>query len=778
MKFVLYEKYDRINMAKLLCIDDTDIIDGAYKASLTKYKHFGKNGIVAVEYERVDIGRLKIKVKGLKEGETCICQPYMWCNVKGDLCNNIYTDVDIVNCHPIIFQQLCKKENLSCPKLKNYNQNREILFQTLMKKYSITRNCLKKQVMKLMYGNEECFKNIELCDEIKDLHKEMEKCKKIILGSEKYSKYMVAANEKKGSDYFNLTGTALSYILQTIECDLLMTMKTWFETNGFTIGALIHDGLHIEKNEKLLITDTHLNTLKKYIFDKTKWMVDVKQKDFEIDDKLHDIYVVEDDAEGGAIFTDMMKHNYIECDNRVFVKHNDLWTENSKTIQQKLIDECGSMDIKKFNKDGDITAYSRNKSGCNNILHFTKPTQDLDFINKLWESNIGKICYRNGYYDFKLKCLCEYDEDTYTTIKINRDFKKADKDVKKLVYDKVFNPIFNKDEEMMKCYLNYIARGLFGHIEDKNWSICMGERNSGKGVIGGALENAFGKYVLTTNGENLMYKNGNSGDAAKNNSWMVNTEFSRLILTNELTIDSEGKHKINGNIVKKLTSGGDYIEARQNFKDEINFKSQGRMLIFCNDLPPIEPSDCKETAFMFNFPSKFVDKNDPLLNVENSVKVYDDLGNVVKDENGDILTRCITHFYEKDDNIKSWLKEDKVIDAFTEIILEHYGEKVNMSIEMLEDQSDFQDDETEEVKFMELFIFPDDKEWNNIHNTDKDEYVFISTINRLITEKGLPISPQKYGKWLKKRGCIKRGTEGDSQGKHKKVWRNIKLGLI
>ena len=217
------------------------------------------------------------------------------------------------------------------------------------------------------------------------------------------------------------------------------------------------------------------------------------------------------------------------------------------------------MDIKKKGLNDELVSYSRNKTGCNNILHFTKPTPDPEFIDKLWHSNLGKLCYRNGYYDFKLGVLCEYDDDTYTTIKINRDFQMADKKVKKQVYERVICPIFNNDMEMAKTWLNYVARGLAGHIEDKNWAVSMGERNSGKGVIAGCIENAFGKYVMTTNGENLMYKNGNSGDAAKNNSWMVNTEFTRIIITNELTIDSEGKHKINGNIVKKLTSGGDYI---------------------------------------------------------------------------------------------------------------------------------------------------------------------------------------------------------------------------
>ena len=137
----------------------------------------------------------------------------------------------------------------------------------------------------------------------------------------------------------------------------------------------------------------------------------------------------------------------------------------------------------------------------------------------------------------------------------------------------------------------------------------MGERDCGKGVLGCDLENAFGDYVRASNSENFLYKH-NGADSAKALSWLVPFEFKRLLLTNEITKDSEGKVRINGNILKKLASGGDKIEARVNHKDEINFKIQARPVMFCNDLPDIQPSDAKETAYMFRHPSKFVPKGD------------------------------------------------------------------------------------------------------------------------------------------------------------------------
>ena len=166
--------------------------------------------------------------------------------------------------------------------------------------------------------------------------------------------------------------------------------------------------------------------------------------------------------------------------------------------------------------------------------------------------------------------------------------------------DKIFNPIFNDNEDQMKCWLNYIARGLAGCVEDKNWAVGIGERDCGKGVLVGLLENAFGEYCRSTNSENFLYKN-NGTDSAKALSWLVPFEFRRLLLTNEITKDVDDKYRINGNILKKLASGGDKIEARVNHKDEINFKIQSRVCMFCNDLPPIEPSDAKETSYTVSY---------------------------------------------------------------------------------------------------------------------------------------------------------------------------------
>jgi hypothetical protein len=45
--------------------------------------------------------------------------------IRGFLCRDIVTDIDMRNAHPCILYHICKLHNISCPKLKEYIDNRD-----------------------------------------------------------------------------------------------------------------------------------------------------------------------------------------------------------------------------------------------------------------------------------------------------------------------------------------------------------------------------------------------------------------------------------------------------------------------------------------------------------------------------------------------------------------------------------------------------------------------------------------------------------------------------
>ncbi len=777
-EFSIEEQYDILNAKKLL---QSDILDDSYKGSLIKYLKKGTNGKVKVNYKVNDIGRLNIKVDGLKEGESCIYHACMWRQVKSALCSKYYYDLDIVNAHPVFLLQVYKKLGYKCPNLEHYVNRRDEYFEKYEKE-GLSRDAVKTLAITIIYGGSlESHAREHNIDEsklglFKTLNDELNHNSEKLLSRNDMLKYRMRAFEIKGQNHNNINGTAMSYFLQTLESNCLMTMYKWLISNNYKVGALIHDGLHIVKEDKL--DKTRITTcLEQEILDKTDLKVELKFKNFEKVEGLNNMIVIKTDKEGGDYISDKLKNDYVISHERIFMRINNVWTENDKVIKRNLIKVIGGMDIFMNHVDANgeikLVPYSTMSKGANAMLPFVEPTEDPDFIDKLWTSNLYKLCFKNGFYDFKSKELKEYDRDTHTTIKINREYKPADPEVIQQVYDKILNPIFNNDKDLMNTWLNFTARGLAGHIEDKNWGVGFGERDCGKGVVVGMLENCFGEYCRSTNSENFLFKKGQT-DSAKSLSWLVPFEFKRLLLTNEITTDAEGKYRINGNILKKLSSGGDKIEARVNHKDEINFKIQAKVCMFCNDLPPIEPADTKETSYMFRFPSKFLNPDDDRLGKPIMRPVMKEVNGEIEyeyDEEGNKKMINVCSFYKKDDTIKKWCTQEEVMNAFIQIIFDNYSDKVAIPESMKEDMNDFKEEEREEDKFMALFNYPGDKEWVD----EKKEWVSIDRINMLLKKAHIALSPQKYKNYLEGMGCFKSKRPDDYTGKRVHCWIGLQV---
>lgn len=781
--FTITERYNITNAKKLLL---SDILDEEYKGSLNKYLKKGKNGKVEVEYTQNEIGRLNIKVKGLKEGETCIAQAFMKGVCKSALCSKYYYDLDMINAHPTFLEHILKERGLDCSILSNYNQNRDKFFNKMAKK-GLDRDSCKTLIIKIFYnGGIPSFckdNNIQpecIPDMIYDLEKELKTNTQELLKSNELIPYRMKAIKNKGEDHYNLDGTAMSYYLQTIECRCLMALVDILKKEKYMIGALIHDGLHVV-NDGRLKNKKVIGILEQELQHNTGIKIGLKVKPFQELPELNDMIVIKTDKEGADYISDKLKNDYIISQERIFMRIDNVWTENDKVIKRNLIKVIGNMNIfmekivqTKEGTDLHLVPHSTMKKGCLDMLVYVEPTEDPDFIDKLWSSNIYKLCFRNGYYNFRAGRLEDYDNDTHTTIKINRELKMPDMDIVDQVYKRILNPIFNNDIGLMKCWLNYIARGLAGHIEDKNWGVGMGERDCGKGVLVGMLENCFGEYCRSTNSENFLFKKGQS-DSAKALSWLVPFEFKRLLLTNEITIDSEGKIRINGNTLKKLSSGGDKIEARVNHKDEINFKIQARVCMFCNDLPPIEPSDTRETSYMFRFPSKFLNPDDDRLGkpIMRPVMYETEEGEVKYelDEDGEKKMINICNFYKKDDDIKAWCRKEEVMNAFIYIIFQNYGDKALIPENMKEEMNDFKEEEKEEDIFLSLFNFPSDKEWDD----DKKDWISMDHIKVVMKKAQLSLSAQKYKNYLLGKGCMKAKRLDDYSGKRVNCWVNIQI---
>jgi hypothetical protein len=163
--------------------------------------------------------------------------------------------------------------------------------------------------------------------------------------------------------------------------------------------------------------------------------------------------------------------------------------------------------------------------------------------------------------------------------------------------------------------MNYQARRLAGHIEDKKWAMIIGERNSGKGLNDTILMNTFQKYIGTINPENFcIYRNSNGQDTEKQLGFLIPVMNCRAILTSELAIDTTlpvaSQPKINGTFIKKIHSGGDIQEARLLFSNSIKFRMQGSIQMSMNDKIGNSSKDSEDELVEIHCPHKFVDQSE------------------------------------------------------------------------------------------------------------------------------------------------------------------------
>ncbi len=71
--------------------------------------------------------------------------------IRHTLVHKSHLDIDIINCHPILLLQYCKKQNIKCRYLTEYVKNREGCITNLMNAYHTERKIVKELFISLMY---------------------------------------------------------------------------------------------------------------------------------------------------------------------------------------------------------------------------------------------------------------------------------------------------------------------------------------------------------------------------------------------------------------------------------------------------------------------------------------------------------------------------------------------------------------------------------------------------------------------------------------------------
>jgi len=204
--------------------------------------------------------------------------------VRKVLTHDNYTDIDIVNCHPVLLSQLFKKHNLECPYLEEYIENREEHLETIMRLISDTvdelsdsyekhriikehherlsrslkRDLAKTAFLRVMYGGKPSSLGFESSDGkelyidwiptdfLLQFYKAFQHNSTTLLSIEEFKSFMQLGEAKSNN---NPLGTALSLLAQNEEREVISGVIKAFKQHGYTTGTVIHDGFLVESLE-------------------------------------------------------------------------------------------------------------------------------------------------------------------------------------------------------------------------------------------------------------------------------------------------------------------------------------------------------------------------------------------------------------------------------------------------------------------------------------------------------------------------------------------------
>eukprot|EP01041_Mallomonas_annulata_P014629 gene14629-31130_t len=561
-----------------------------------------------------------------------------------------WLDIDMVKGHPSIAIEMGKSVGMQFPAFEYYVNSFNEICEVLSKFYSedendpLIKDNIKWLFNSMIYGGgfENWVKGVEKGDEdyspktlknkdiIHPIVKNFkEECKIIMDKIYKENPSLAKKVSVNKKEIYEKKCTTCSYWFQIIENHIVYGVAELLLERGILKPRQFgeeYDGLNIppcDKFDKDQLTE-EINALVK---EQTGLNIKFKFKEYDNDKILYDciktrenmiIATTEDenkqdeqenttekitgvftDLEASQVVFSLYKH-WVCCKDELFVFDDEtgLWTNNNNIITKVISRFTNSLYVLKENEKGIAT---KTKKSYGNTTHLTRdmlPFLKSLCINENWEkqtssTSLGKILFNNGYYNFKESKFYSKEEygfnpDIVFTGKIHNDFLPFDDDDMTYIKDikqRLFYDALGK--EVGDYFILNLARGLAGDcIKLKRILFGLGDSNTGKTVLSMAVMLACGDYVGSFNAENLAYRN-TSNDEAQIMRWMMLLKNKRIIFSNEMKNTTD----LNGNMIKKISSGGDYLIGRTHGGVEEEFQTHFLPICFANDIPKIKPYD-------------------------------------------------------------------------------------------------------------------------------------------------------------------------------------------
>jgi len=396
--------------------------------------------------------------------------------------------------------------------------------------------------------------------------------------------------------------------------------------------------------------------------------------------------ICNNDNEAADHFLAQLKDRLISVGGQLFYKATNIWTNNAEHIQAKLLTTIMESNVKRLSPakgDGESKTvdFAQNTGAAKSILEALMAkvkarNNTPNLYRKFHDTTRGRLCFSDGVLDIPSRRFYTWDEidfEFYSCVQIDRPFgtyyKTPDLTLVNELRRKVIDPLFG---EKADTALHFLSRAIAGHMEDKNWASFLGKRDCGKGVLFEAL-GAFGDYIGAFDLGNILYqRNTNKPLVARDLYWLIDLQFMRLAIAQEVPHKDEGK-KASGALIKKMTSGGDTIVARRNYdRIDTHFTLDTTFMIMGNDVLEVEPKDTLEHCIEFTSVGQFKTQQD--------IDLMREAG-----EPEEVL--CV--YRVKDETLKRKLHSIEYMHAFVYLLVSNYKDTaVSISANLTDDEDE------------------------------------------------------------------------------------------
>lgn len=203
-------------------------------------------------------------------------------DIRATLCSELYTDLDMVNCHPTLITQYAMHHfNLDMPYLKGYVDDRQGFFKKMYDEFDLEEAVVKNAIIIILYNGAVKVNHRDSVDfvhrnqiprDMMEMKKEMKQlCKMIIKKNEHDELYKYYLRQDN-----NVQGSFMALLIQTEERYCLDAMVEFLEELEFQIDVLAYDGCMIRG--KNAIDDATIARTEQHIAAMTGYKLKLKIK--------------------------------------------------------------------------------------------------------------------------------------------------------------------------------------------------------------------------------------------------------------------------------------------------------------------------------------------------------------------------------------------------------------------------------------------------------------------------------------------------------------------